>query len=64
MLEKQLEVAKRMLERAVKQKNKYKSDLDICRNENKMIKLQMEVMKKRIEEMNKVNTTFVTHNST
>ena len=38
-----------MLERAVKQKNKYKSHLEVCRNENALMKLQMEAMKKTIE---------------
>ena len=64
MLEKQLEVAKRMLERTVKQKNKYKNDLDVCRNDNRLLKMQLEAMKKRIDEMNRINSTFVTNVST
>lgn len=32
MLKKELEITKRMLDRSVKLKNKYKSDLDICQN--------------------------------
>jgi hypothetical protein len=57
-------VAKRMLERTVKQKNKYKNDLDVCRNENHLLKMQLEAMKKKIDEMNRINSTFVTNVST
>lgn len=41
-------MTKRMLERAVKQKNKYKTDLEVLKNENTLMKLQMEAMKKRL----------------
>ena len=44
MLKKELEMTKRMLDRTVKLKNKFKSDLDICQNENKLLKLKVEVM--------------------
>ena len=53
-----------MLERTVKQKNKYKNDLDVCRNENRLLKMQLEAMKKKIDEMNRINSTFVSNVST
>ena len=43
ILTKELEMTKRMLERTVKLKNKYKSDLDICMNENKLLKIKLAV---------------------
>ena len=39
VLRNKLEMTKRMLERTVKQKNKYKTDLELCRNENSLLKL-------------------------
>ena len=53
-----------MLERTVKQKNKYKNDLDVCRNENRLLMMQLEAMKRKIDEMNRINSTFVTNVST
>ena len=57
MLKKELEITKRMLDRTVKLKNKYKSDLDICMNENKLLKIRLEVMQRRVEtDANMLNT--------
>ena len=69
MLRKELEMTKRMLDRTVKLKNKYKSDLDISQNENKVLKLRLDVMEQRLESytinlnnlenMNTISTTDI-----
>tara|TARA_B110000285_G_C14795481_1_gene455027 strand:- start:381 stop:569 length:189 start_codon:yes stop_codon:yes gene_type:complete len=52
-----------MLERTVKQKNKYKSDLEVCRNENSLLKLQMDAMKKRLNAELSLKDSFLTFKS-
>ena len=63
-------MTKRMLDRTVKLKNKYKSDLDISQNENKVLKLRLDVMEQRLEtyqisqnNLDIMNTISTTDNS-